>query len=67
MWILWSYVGLWAATVTEILVRFLRVSGWVAAASGSVLVVATGWYLIERFDRVASALPTRREPGGGSR
>ena len=49
MWILWSYVGLWAATVTEILVRVVRVSGWTSAAVGTALVMAIGAGCIVKF------------------
>ena len=48
----WSYVGLIAAAVTELIVRTVRLTheqGWAVSGGATVMVTAIGYVLIERF------------------
>jgi hypothetical protein len=57
--ITWSYVGLIAAAVTELIVRTVRLTheqGWAVSGGVAVLVTAIGYVLIERF-RPRSGVP----------
>lgn len=56
MWMTWSYVGLWAATVVEFLTRVVAMPGWLAATIGTPTVILFGWPLVNRF------APPRRRP-----
>jgi uncharacterized membrane protein len=56
-WVSWSYVGLCAAAVTELLLRVFGLPGWLSAGVGTPPVVLSGWLLIKRF------APPLRPPG----
>ena len=48
----WSYVGLIAAAVTELIVRTVRLTheqGWAVSGGATVIVTAIGYVLIERY------------------
>jgi hypothetical protein len=50
--ITWSYVGLIAAAVTELMVRTVRLTheqGWAVSGGATVIVTAIGYVLIERY------------------
>jgi len=57
--ITWSYVGLIAAAVTELIVRTVRLTheqGWAVSGGAAIIVTAIGYVLIERF-RPRSEVP----------
>ena len=61
-WTAWSYVGLWAAAVTEFLLRVVLLPGWLSAAIGTPPVVALGGWLIYRFAPPRRPAPTPSRP-----
>jgi uncharacterized membrane protein len=60
-WISWSYVGLIAAAVTELVVRTshlaTREQAWTATAVTSALVTVIGYVLINRYRPVSESQP----------
>jgi uncharacterized membrane protein len=56
-WMSWSYVGLMAAAVTELVVRTSHLAtkqqAWTATAATSVIVTAVGYVLINRYRPVS--------------
>jgi uncharacterized membrane protein len=49
MWVAWSYAGLFAAAITEFLVRVAHVPGWQGAAFGTPPAIIVASILIPRF------------------
>jgi uncharacterized membrane protein len=60
-WISWSYVGLLAATATELVVRTsaltTRGQAWMVTAATSALVTVIGYVLIDRYRPVSGSRP----------
>jgi uncharacterized membrane protein len=61
----WSYVGLLAAAVTELVVRTgplaTRERAWMATAATSVVVTTIGYVLINRYRPVSGSQPSGRD------
>jgi uncharacterized membrane protein len=62
-WMTWSYVGLWAAAVSEIGTRVPGFRFWWAVLAGTLLVIGVGgWMIRSRADAVLAPFRPRVKP-----